>query len=88
MREPKTWTVTITLVEDEEHTDATAHLEVGDATYGGWGRARRSPSDPDVPRIGDELSVARALSDLAHHLVDDAAKRIEAFEGKSVRLHG
>ncbi|MBK9179004.1 MAG: DUF1876 domain-containing protein [Acidimicrobiales bacterium] len=87
MREPKTWTVTITLVEDEESTDATAHLLVGETTYGGWGRARRNPIDPDMPRVGDELAVARSLSDMAHKLLDDAARRIEEVEGRPVRLH-
>jgi len=40
--------------------------------------ARCSPSDQNVPEIGDELATARALSELAHKLLDTAAKDIEA----------
>ncbi|WSY20167.1 DUF1876 domain-containing protein [Kribbella sp. NBC_00889] len=43
--------------------------------FGRWpgsGRAaRRSPDDADVAEIGDELAVARTLSNLAHELDDD-----------------
>ena len=35
--------------------------------------------DPDVPIVGEELSASRALSDLAHKLLDAAAARIEKF---------
>ena len=40
-----------------------------------------------MPAIGDELAAARALSDLAHNLLDAAAGRIEAFEGHPVKVH-
>jgi hypothetical protein len=39
-----------------------------------------------VPAVGEELAVARALSELAHLLVSEAADTIEAFEGKPVEL--
>jgi hypothetical protein len=32
-----------------------------------------------VPEIGDELAAGRALSDLAHHLLDVAADDVAAF---------
>ena len=41
------------------------------------GVARRNPHDRDIPEIGDELAAARALSDLAHHLLDVAGGDIE-----------
>ena len=63
-------------------------LALGDRRLGGWGRARRNPADPDVPRVGEELAAARALSDLAHALLDEAADLIERFEGHGVRVHG
>jgi hypothetical protein len=85
--ESKVWTVEVLLVESDDKTDAEALLEIGATRYAGWGRARRNPADPDVPRIGEELAAARALSDLAHKLLDAAATAIERFEGHSVRMH-
>jgi hypothetical protein len=52
------------------------------------GRARRNPRDPNVPVVGEELAAARALSDLSHQLLHAAAERIEAFEGRPVKVHG
>jgi hypothetical protein len=83
----KVWTVEVLLVEDDVKTDAEAVLEVGAERYAGWGRARRNPADPEVPRIGEELAAARALSDLAHKLLDAAASAIERYEGHPVRVH-
>jgi hypothetical protein len=83
----KIFTVEVEVVEHPDHTEAQAHLDLGGEPRGGWGRARRNPADPDKPRIGDELAVARALSDLAHHLVDDAATQIETTEGAPAHLH-
>ncbi|WP_462186778.1 MULTISPECIES: dsRBD fold-containing protein [unclassified Frankia] len=36
------------------------------------------PGEPDVPEIGDEVAAARALSELAHRLLDAAAENIQA----------
>ena len=85
--ESRVWTVHVELVETNEETEATATLDLGTERLGGWGRARRSPADPDVPRIGEQLAAARALSELAHTLLDRAAKGIEGFEGHPVHLH-
>jgi hypothetical protein len=75
----KTWTVQIVLDEEGDLTQADARLEVqGKTEISGRGTSRRNPADPSVPLIGDELAVARALSDLAHHLLDAAASGIEA----------
>jgi hypothetical protein len=88
--ETKVWTVEIAIEETPEgHTEAKASLVVrGDRRFGGWGRARRNPADPEMPRVGEELAAARALSDLAHNLVDEAARTIEQHEGRSARVHG
>ena len=85
--EGKVWTVELLLEESDDKTDAEALLEIGIQRYAGWGRARRNPVDPEVPQIGDELAAARALSDLAHKLLDAAATEIERFEGHPVRVH-
>lgn len=83
----KIFTVEIEVAEHPDHTEARAQADLGGTPRGGWGRARRNPADPDRPRIGDELAVARALSDLAHHLLDDVASQIETAEGTPPRLH-
>ena len=83
----KIFTVEVEVSEHPDHTEARAQLELGEGSLGGWGRARRNPSDADRPRIGDELATARALSDLAHRLLDDVGTRIEAAEGEPAHLH-
>ena len=83
----KIFTVEVEVVEHPDHTEARAQLAVGNEARGGRGRARRNPADADRPRIGDELAMARALNDLAHHLLDDVAGQIENAEGTSPQLH-
>jgi hypothetical protein len=78
------WIIQVSFTENDERTKADARLEVGQQQWHGWGRARRNPIDPDIPAIGEELAVARALSDISHQLVDAAARRIEVFEGHPV----
>ena len=75
--ESKVWTVEVLFQETDDATDAEAILEIGAHRYAGWGRARRNPADPKVPQIGEELAAARALSDLAHKVLDAAASSIE-----------
>ena len=87
MSENRVWTVEIVFTEDEDRTRADARLIAGPRQFSGWGRARRNPSDPDVPVIGEELAAARALSDLAHRLLDEAAGAIETVERHPVTLH-
>ena len=62
--ESRVWTIEVIFEEDESETEAKAVLRVADQELGGWGRARRNPSDPDRPRVGEELAAARALSEL------------------------
>ncbi len=81
------WTIELSFVEDGDRTQADARMRTAGRDWHGWGRARRSPLDPDVPAIGEELAAARALSDLSHQLVGAAAGAIETFEGHSIRLH-
>ncbi|HLI72944.1 MAG TPA: dsRBD fold-containing protein [Acidimicrobiales bacterium] len=56
-----------------DHTRARASLTLGGATFTGNGRARRNPEDTELSEVGAELAAARALSDLAHRLVEAAA---------------
>ena len=86
--ESRVWTIEVFLEEDELETEAKAVMRLADRELGGWGRARRNPTDPDRPRVGQELAAARALSELSHKLVDAAAGEIEEYEGRRVHLHG
>jgi hypothetical protein len=74
-----TWHVELTFTEDEDRTRADAVLDLRGSHFHGFGQAKRAPDDPSVPIVGEELAAARALSDLAHKLVDAAAERIATF---------
>ena len=83
----KSWTVQVDIGEHDGTTRAIAQLHTGDkTTLTGTGSARLNPADPDVPEIGDELAVARALSQLAHTLLDAAAEDISGVLHKDVQL--
>ncbi|GAB3888537.1 DUF1876 domain-containing protein [Kibdelosporangium lantanae] len=74
----KQWHVEIFIDEHDQTTRAEARLRTEDRTHMfGVGRASCRPTDPNVPEIGDELAVARALYELAHQLLDAAARDIE-----------
>lgn len=83
----KSWSVQIDIGEHDGLTRATAHLHTGDRTsLTGTGTARLNPADPDVPEIGDELAASRALSQLAHALLEAAADDISGVLHKPVDL--
>jgi hypothetical protein len=82
------WRVEIAFTEETERTRADAILELASQRFHGFGQAKRAPTDPSVPVIGQDLAAARALSDLSHQLLQAAAERIEEYEGRPVKLHG
>ena len=82
MNAVRTWTVRVDIDGHEGRPRAVARLQTGgDQSLAATGHARLNPSDRDVPEIGDELAVARALSELSHHLLDVAARDIEQSSG-------
>lgn len=84
----KRWSVDIVIDEHENRTRARARLHNPDETgLVGVGLARLNPEDANVPEIGDELAVARALSDLAHRLLDATAEDIEAVTHQPAHLY-
>ncbi len=87
MRAVKEWRVELMLGEDEGRTYAEARLitEIGDRLVGA-GYAHVSPDDYNVPEIGDEIAVARALQDLGRRLLDTASGDIEGVTGEHVHL--
>jgi hypothetical protein len=85
----KHWRVEVFIDEHENRTRAHARLhDPGETGLVGVGTARLNPTDVNVPEIGDELAVARALGELAHRLLDAAANRIEAVTHHKAHLHG
>jgi hypothetical protein len=86
MGKQQVWTVEIVFSEDEDRCRADAVLHGAPDELRGWGRSRRNPADPDLPAIGEEVAAARALGDLAHHLLEQASHRIESWEGHPVHL--
>jgi hypothetical protein len=91
MAQTRTWSVEIFIDEhaDERLTHAEARLHTNDATQlVGKGAAHRHPDDAEVAEIGDELAVARALSNLAHQLLDAAAGDIEQVTHQRAYLDG
>lgn len=69
------WTVDISIDEHEGLTRAKARLRWREKELVGVGLARLNPADHNVPEIGDELSVARALSDLGKANVEGVDPR-------------
>ena len=83
----QSWTVQSDIGEHAGRTRAVARLHTRDRTsLTGTGTARLNPADPDVPEIGDELAASRALSQLAHTLLDVAADDISGVLEKPVEL--
>lgn len=77
MIDTKHWNVAIDIDEHDGHTRATARLHARESErLVGVGLARLNPADHDVPEIGDELAVARALADLSDHLLTAATADI------------
>jgi hypothetical protein len=84
----QTWTVQVSIDEEGDDTRADAVLNLDSKMeLRGHGTSRRNPSDESVPRIGDELATARALSDLAHQLLATAASDIESKTHVPASLH-
>lgn len=75
------WDVRVEVLEDTDHCEVLAGLATGERSFVGFGRARRSNDDPSVPLIGEELATARALSDLANQLSQDAWQLIHRPAG-------
>lgn len=83
----KTWHVELFVHEEGDDTTVHAVLHGDTATHPeGLGRARRAPSDPSLPHVGDEIAAARALRALADALLSTAAEDIEAVEHHPVHL--
>jgi hypothetical protein len=83
----KTWQVEIFVTEKGQYTHAAAVLHTSAGTVlRHTGVARRNPADPDVPEIGDELAVSRALMGLAQDLFEATVADVEQNTGAAAEL--
>jgi hypothetical protein len=80
------WPVEISLHEENGKTRAEARLIKNGGGVSGHGLARRNPDDQEVMQIGEEIAAARALSDLAHQLLSEAAGQIEGITHERAHL--
>jgi hypothetical protein len=85
--EVETWSVSIDIGEHAGHTRAVARLRTRDTDrLIGTGFARLDPADRDVPEIGAEIAVARALADLSRRLLGVATEDVEQVTGQPGHL--
>ena len=73
------WTAHVHLFEQGNVTQARVVLDTGANVLTGEGLARRRPSDPLVPEIGDELAVGRAFVELGERLIRAAGEDVAAL---------
>lgn len=81
------WTVSLSIDKSDGETTAEARLVMGGDHLAGHGKARLNPADEAVEKVGAEIAVARALSDLAHRLLHAAATDVEGMTHKPAHLH-
>jgi len=87
MSSAERWPLTLSVDELDSETRAEANLTMDGDHLSGRGTARRNPADRNVTKIGEQIAVARALSDLAHRLLLTAAADIEGITHERARLH-
>jgi hypothetical protein len=80
------WAMSLLVDEHDHQTHARARLQTRDNTLETDGYARLNPRDADVPEIGEELAVARALAEMAHRLLELTAGDIEAITHQKAAL--
>ena len=82
------WSIQLSMGEHDGQTYAEARLIMKDDDHlVGRGAAHRNPADMNVTEIGEEIALARALTDLGHRLLNAAATEIEAITHERARLH-
>lgn len=72
-------TIDLRIAEDEHHCEAEATLVTSRGSFQGQGRSRRRADDPNMPLVGEQLAISRALRDLSDHLRQEAV----AAEGRA-----
>jgi hypothetical protein len=82
----KNWTVEVSIDEHEGLTRAKARLRWDERESVGVGMSRLNPADRNIAEIGDELAVARALSDLGKRMQAETASDIESVTHQPTSL--
>jgi hypothetical protein len=72
-------TIAVHLIEDATETHVRLVLDLRGDHFEAIGRARRNPIDPPLPAIGEELAIARALSNLEEAIMETALDKVEKF---------
>ncbi len=88
MMHTRKWHAEVFLFEQDGQTRADAVLDTGENTLHGYGAARCHPGEDDVPEIGDERAVGRALTDLGRKLIGTAAEDLEGVGVHTTHLQG
>lgn len=82
------WKVRLNLFEDDDGTTtARVVLDTGTTALTGHGSAHCHPADMNVPEIGDELAVGRAMNDLGRQLLSTAERDIEGVSALRPNTH-
>jgi Rv2632c-like/Domain of unknown function (DUF1918) len=68
--------IDIAITEDDTQCMATARVVTSQGFFEGHGVARRKPGDPQIPLIGEELAIGRALRVLSDQLMAAATEQI------------
>ncbi|WP_192582995.1 DUF1876 domain-containing protein [Streptomyces albicerus] len=80
------WHVEMEFEEDANRTRAAALVRLPDGSeVRAHGYASRHPSDPNQPRVGEEVAGARALNELAMRLLTKAHDEIDEASGRTSR---
>jgi hypothetical protein len=77
-------TIEIGIDEDDSVTLVHAVLDLRGDHFTATGRARRNPIDTNVPVIGEELALARALGSLEDQIIDAAYAKIDGLSPISI----
>ncbi|MDO0933840.1 DUF1876 domain-containing protein [Streptomyces sp. DG2A-72] len=78
------WHVELEFLEDDTHTRAAALVRLPDGSeVRAHGHATRHHTDPNQPRVGEEIAAARALNELAMQMLTKAHTEIDAASGRS-----
>lgn len=72
--------IELEITETDDDCEAVATLMTRRGSFQARGMSRRNPDDPNVPLIGEELAIARALSSLADQLETEAADAIHRHD--------
>ena len=82
------WSMAVFVAEIDGETDAEAFLTKADnRNFSGRGKAKMNPADRNVAVIGEEIAIARALSDLSHKLLHSAAVGVESMAHGETHLN-